>query len=187
VANMARAQPRQDPGRKRSSMLAAALPICAAVMLTACTATMHNQPPKGARTNTCHELRTQATRLVLHRVNLNSKAFTQKFAIPAVMTADDSRTIRSLAQTLCALPVLPSNEELGCAGGISYTLAFTTRARILSLVTLAVTGCNDVEGLGGSGLRLYPAHSKLWLLLGRAIGIPHATQETFAGSKPQPR
>jgi hypothetical protein len=69
--------------------------------------------------------------------------------LPAGFTVRDRATVRQLATLLCALPPVPPG-QMACPNdmGISYRLYFVAGARGFDEVTIALTGCRMVTGLG---------------------------------------
>ena len=69
--------------------------------------------------------------------------------LPAGFTDRDRATVRQLATLLCALPTVPPG-RMACPNdmGISYRLYFAAGARGFHEVTVALTGCRTVTGLG---------------------------------------
>jgi hypothetical protein len=69
--------------------------------------------------------------------------------LPAGFTVRDRATVRQLATLLCALPAMPPG-PMTCPNdmGISYRLYFAAGARGFGEVTVALTGCRMVTGLG---------------------------------------
>ncbi len=84
-----------------------------------------------------------------------------------------------------ALPLLPKEDTIGCPGALTtYTLAFYGRTGLLGgPATFQPTACNVIAGQHLRA-RIYRVNSPLWPALGRAIGLPGATEATFQGSKP---
>lgn len=108
----------------------------------------------------------------------------ERFTIPALLRGRDAAPVRALARVLCALPAPRGVMACPMDYGVDYTLAFTYVAEGVSRpaapVTLDVTGCELVRGLGET--RWAGARADLFALLGRAVGLAHATRATFAGS-----
>ena len=69
--------------------------------------------------------------------------------LPAGSVVRDQATVRKLATLLCALPAVPPG-QMTCPNdmGISYRLYFVAGARGFDEVTVALTGCRMVTGLG---------------------------------------
>jgi hypothetical protein len=111
----------------------------------------------------------------------------ERFSFPATATGADASTVRSLAGALCAVPVEP-NGRFGCPLdlGVRYTLSFVVAGglggSIADPVVVDPDGCQTVSGLGRT--RSMSGHSKIWSVLGVAIGMRHATGETFLGKLP---
>jgi len=69
--------------------------------------------------------------------------------LPAGFTIRDRATVRQLATLLCALPAVPPGRMM-CPNdmGASYRLFFAAGARGFHEVTVELTGCRVVTGLG---------------------------------------
>jgi hypothetical protein len=69
--------------------------------------------------------------------------------LPAGFTVRDRATVRQLATLLCALPAMPPG-QMACPNdmGVSYRLVFVAGTRGFNEVTVELTGCRVVTGLG---------------------------------------
>ncbi len=69
--------------------------------------------------------------------------------LPAGFTVRDKATVRQLAALLCALPTVPPGRMM-CPNnmGASYRLFFVAGNRNLPVVTIEMSGCRVVAGLG---------------------------------------
>jgi len=69
--------------------------------------------------------------------------------LPAGFTTRDRATVRHVATLLCGLPAVPPG-QMTCPNdmGVSYRLFFVAGARNFNEVTVALTGCRVVTGLG---------------------------------------
>lgn len=69
--------------------------------------------------------------------------------LPAGLTVTDRATVRQLATLLCALPTVPPG-QMTCPNdmGASYRLFFTAGRRSFDEVTVELSGCRVVTGLG---------------------------------------
>jgi hypothetical protein len=69
--------------------------------------------------------------------------------LPAGFPIKDKVTVHRLAALLCALPVLPAGRMM-CPNdiGASYRLFFAAGSRSFPVVTVEVSGCRVVRGLG---------------------------------------
>jgi hypothetical protein len=69
--------------------------------------------------------------------------------LPAGFTIKDRATVRQLATLLCALPALPPG-HLTCPNnmGASYRMYFVAGGRGFGVITVEVSGCRVVTGLG---------------------------------------
>lgn len=113
----------------------------------------------------------------------------EHFTFPARTRGTKPALVRALAHALCALPKMPAGVQACPADwGVTYSLNFTlpkptssvvVGGDFISPVAVQATGCLVVKGLGGT--RWAMSRSKLFSVLGTAIGLQHATQSTFAG------
>jgi len=69
--------------------------------------------------------------------------------LPAGFTVRDRATVRQLAALLCALPAVPPG-HMACPNnmGASYRMFFAAGGRGFGIVTVEVSGCRVVTGLG---------------------------------------
>ena len=69
--------------------------------------------------------------------------------LPAGFTIKNRATVRQVATLLCALPAVPPG-QLACPNdmGASYRLYFVAGGREFGVVTVEVSGCRVVTGLG---------------------------------------
>ena len=69
--------------------------------------------------------------------------------LPAGFTTRDRATVRQVATLLCGLPAVPPG-QMTCPNdmGVSYRLYFVAGTRGFNEVTIALTGCRMVTGLG---------------------------------------
>lgn len=108
----------------------------------------------------------------------------ERFSIPALLRGREVAPVRALARALCALPAPRGVMACPMDYGVDYTLDFSYllggASRPVAPVTVDVTGCELVRGLGAT--RWAGARADLFSLLGRAVGLDHATRATFAGS-----
>jgi hypothetical protein len=92
-------------------------------------------------------------------------------ALPHGSTIRDPATVRLLATQLCALPRVHAG-ELMCPRmtGASYQLFFFAGNRAFTRITVGMSGCPVVTGLGTP--RSWPASSTVEQALARHFGIP---------------
>ena len=104
-----------------------------------------------------------------------------RFTFPATETVRNAPEVRSVAQSLCALPS-EAHRQIACPAdfGITYRLTFAAGAQRFTPVTLNAAGCELVHGLGAT--RTITTSNVVWRRLGVAIGIPHPSQASFAGT-----
>ena len=69
--------------------------------------------------------------------------------LPAGFTIKDRATVRQVAMLLCALPAVPPG-HLACPNdmGASYRMYFVAGGRGFGVITVEVSGCRVVTGLG---------------------------------------
>ena len=69
--------------------------------------------------------------------------------LPAGFTIKDRATVRQVATLLCALPAVPPG-HLACSNdmGASYRMYFVAGGREFGVVTVEVSGCRVITGLG---------------------------------------
>jgi hypothetical protein len=122
------------------------------------------------------------TRLVIHRVNGLPQNH-ERFSFPAWITVSSARRAQSVAQALCALPVMPSGTYACPADwAISYHLIFATTARRFAPVTAEISGCQVVHGLGA--VRWTETSPDFWRTLAQAAEITPAGESVFGGTMP---
>ena len=139
-----------------------------------------------AAENRCERIQAMASRLVLRRVDNVPRRFVKKFVFAPITSSNNREQVRAVASALCSLPVLPDHVALACSGGVEYTMTFFADTGQVGVVTFQGTGCDAVFGLGGRQPRIYRPQSRLWPVLGQAIGVRNPTFATFEGSKVQP-
>ncbi len=90
--------------------------------------------------------------------------------LPAGSTVRDRATVRQLATLLCALPAVPPG-QMACPNdmGVSYRLFFVAGARGFREVTVDLTGCRVVTGLGPA--RSWSTSTPLQQALSQHFGI----------------
>jgi len=168
------------PGRRagpgRLALLAATALACAALAGCAGAAAGTGKTPA-----VCAQAG-RITRLVIHRVNGLPQNH-ERFSFPARITVTSARRAQSVAQALCALPVMPSGTYACPADwAISYQLTFTARARRFAPVTAEASGCEVVHGLGA--VRWTETSPGFWRTLAQAAGITSAGGDAFLGTLP---
>jgi hypothetical protein len=104
-----------------------------------------------------------------------------RFSFPALEQVSSAPEAQSVAQGLCALQPV-SRTVIACPAdfGITYRLTFAAGTRKFAPVTLNAAGCEPVHGLGAA--RHITTSNVVWRRLGVAIGIPHPSQASFAGT-----
>jgi hypothetical protein len=90
--------------------------------------------------------------------------------LPAGFTIRDKATVQQLATLLCALPTVPPGRMI-CPNdmGASYRLFFAATGRSLPVVTVEMSGCRVVLGLGPP--RSWAASTALQQALTQHFGI----------------
>jgi hypothetical protein len=88
------------------------------------------------------------TRMTFMRSTLPPTMHTRE-VLPAGFSIKDRATVRQLATLLCALPAVPPG-QMACPNdmGASYRLFFVAGARSFNEVTVELSGCRVVTGLG---------------------------------------
>jgi hypothetical protein len=90
--------------------------------------------------------------------------------LPTGFTVRNPATVRQVATLLCALPVVPPG-QMECPNdmGASYRMFFVAGTRSFSEVTIEVTGCRVVTGLGPA--RSWSTSTALEQALSQHFGI----------------
>jgi hypothetical protein len=108
------------------------------------------------------------------------------FPFPATVHVSGA-TAERVVDAICSLRAEPTGwRSCPIDLGPTYELTFTTTDGRTATVTTDPTGCATVSsptrsiGTKGFGVRASDAH--FWGALGVAVGVPHATQRTFAGT-----
>jgi hypothetical protein len=167
-----------------AAVIAAALAVVAA--LAGCTQQPGHSEPAASRSAAvaCQQIVAGTRQLTLRRL-VTRNAFTPSFTWPAVLRSHNAADARAVARALCALPQLPAGVSLSGSGYlVTYLLTLSGAHGTLATVTFLPHASNGVSGLPGKQARLYSPHAALWALLGKAVGLPHATLATFAGKIP---
>lgn len=122
------------------------------------------------------------THLVVRRTDASPQNHF-RFSFPAMVTVNDVALVREAARSLSALPRMPSGVHSCPADwGITYHLSFSSNARTFPTISIAATGCQSVSGL--VPVRWVAPSPEFWRILGKAMGLTKADQQTFAGSRP---
>ena len=106
------------------------------------------------------------------------------FTFPAVVTVTNSAAARAVATSACALPDAPPYAQ-PCPSGfaISYHFVFAVRGEKGmggEAMDMNPTGCQSVTGLGT--VREAGSHPAFYQLLGNAMGLKNASNQTFRGA-----
>ena len=131
------------------------------------------------------QLRSKVNRLSVTR-NHNANPIT--FTFPATVMSRDKARVQALARALCVLPRPPSTVMYCVVDlGVRYSLHFwdymgneAVARPVARVVVVDPWGCEFVTGLGGT--LWADTRPQFWTVLGAAIGLPHATRSTFAGT-----
>jgi hypothetical protein len=96
-------------------------------------------------------------------------AFQPGLVLPRSTAIRQSRLVRGLATALCRLPTMPPGPG-NCPAqfGASLRLAFAAGGRTFLPVTVQVSGCRVVQGLGPA--RTVPSRA-VWRILGKDLGL----------------
>jgi hypothetical protein len=102
------------------------------------------------------------------------------FSFPKSVYVNNATSSRSVARALCALPE-PSAGVLNCPSdqGPNYTLTFVAPGYQMTKVVVDPTGCGTVTGMTTD--RTVSRSPGFWPILGAAMKIKGATNETFRG------
>jgi len=105
-----------------------------------------------------------------------------KFTFPKSVYVNSATSSRSVAQALCDLPE-PSAGVLNCPSdqGPNYTLTFVALGHQIAKVVVDPTGCGTVTGMTND--RTVSRSPGFWPVLGAAMKIKGATNETFRGQE----
>jgi hypothetical protein len=106
----------------------------------------------------------------------------ETFSFPATVTVTGHRAV-VIADELCGLSAPPPGVRF-CPDewGPTYTLTFSNGDRTIATVTANPTGCDVLSLAEGTATPLSKqATPQFWHVLGRAMGIAPATQQTFVG------
>jgi len=175
-------RPRPPRLRYRSGLALVAL-IAGAMLLAAggsadATARPAISPASSARGPSLCDSIAQLDRLVVRRTDAFPKNL-RLFTFADSVTVHQAAAVRAVAKALCALPKMPVGAMLCPADfGITYELAFFAPGRAFPTVGVGATGCQAVHGLGPAR---WVRSSGFWKVLGRAMGLAHPDDTTFAG------
>lgn len=119
-------------------------------------------------------------RMVVERID----AFPQngfRFTFPSEVTVTSRASVEEVAQVLCHMPDMPPG-PMNCPAdwGIDYHLSFFADGIGFPVVSVDVSGCEPVTGLG----HVRQSSPGFWHTLGVAMGLPTPSWETFMGSLP---
>lgn len=156
------------------------LGMTAAVAVVGCT----QRPSEHQATASCRQIVRGTRQLELRRIVAKSP-FSPTFSWPAVLRSHNPAAAQAVARAFCALPPLRRGVALSLPGGaVRYYITFSGLHGWLATVGFEPPPAeNGISGLPGKQVRLYTPHSAMWILLGRAVGLPHATVATFEGKR----
>ena len=99
--------------------------------------------------------------------------------LPPRITIGEPGPMRTLAAALCALPKMPRG-PVNCPAPFtgSLRLAFAARGHPFPPVTVQVTGCRVVTGLGPARAA---SSAAFWRTLGKDLSLPHAQSTSHVG------
>lgn len=120
-----------------------------------------------------------ATKVTWLSVTRSKPLNVERFSFPARVTVTKSADVRAAARALCALPTMPAGVMCPLDLGVDYTLRFSAATEAVEPVTLDVSGCESVKGLGAS--RWVARSPNFWREFGSALGLHAATRATFVG------
>jgi hypothetical protein len=92
--------------------------------------------------------------------------------LPLGVTVTKPAVVRGLAATLCSLPTAPTLMNCPADFGLSYRLLFAGFHQVFPPVTMHLTGCRTVAGLGHP--RWWAHAPQAWTLLRHALANGHA-------------
>jgi len=104
-----------------------------------------------------------------------------RYVAPATAVVDEVAAVREVAVALCRLPV--SLDALAfCAAdlGVAYHLTFTGKGKTFPEVSVHLTGCALVTGVGKTRWGSDP----VWVALGKALHLRPPYAEAFRGELP---
>jgi hypothetical protein len=104
-------------------------------------------------------------------------------ALTRRITITDPRTVRGLATLLCGLPKMPPG-PVNCPAQFtgSLRLVFAAGQRPFPIITIQMTGCRVVMGLGPARMT---HSSRFWDTLGWDLGVK-STQKPSQSGEPNP-
>jgi hypothetical protein len=104
------------------------------------------------------------------------------FSFPKSEFVNNATSSRSVAHALCGLP-RPSAGVLNCPSdqGPNYTLTFVAAGYQITKIVIDPTGCGTVTGMTND--RTDSRSPGFWPILGAAMKIKGATNETFRGQE----
>ena len=99
--------------------------------------------------------------------------------LPRGITIGEPGPVRTLAAAVCALPRMPRG-PVNCPAPFtgSLRLAFAARGHPFPPVTVQVTGCRVVTGLGPARAA---SSAAFWRTLGKDLSLPHAQSTSHVG------
>jgi hypothetical protein len=95
----------------------------------------------------------------------------QRLFLPLGLSVTKPAVVRGLAATLCSLPKPPSLMSCPADVGLSYRLTFSGAGRVYAPVTMNLTGCRTVTGLGHP--RWWAKAPQAWTMLRHALANGH--------------
>jgi len=120
----------------------------------------------------------EVTTLTVHRGTFMNPT---TFSFPPVVFVGNEASARSVAKAICAIPPDMRTGVWNCPfdQGLTYRLVFTIPKYVITPIILHIGGCGAVDGTDAKGwIHLTP---NLFRVLGNAMHLHLATEETFAG------
>jgi hypothetical protein len=105
------------------------------------------------------------------------------YSFPSRVVVNKPTSARAAATALCQLPVPPSG-DINCP--IDYAITYSLKFSLVDGATLppVVVGATGCQTVSGAGLRrwLLTSHNGFWTTLGRAMGLPHPSDQWSGGA-----
>lgn len=109
------------------------------------------------------------------------------FGVPTPIAATDPAQARSIARSICSLTTVPAGTSYYCPldWNVRYTLEFTLPGSAGQSVNADPSGCAWATLAGAPHEPVRRTTTAFWSGLGTAVGLPDATERSFAGTPPQ--